>query len=338
MARCRVPRRDAAYARASRAFGGQGGWLGLLAIFWAGLAVADSAVLARIGPLAIDAATFRERASRVARLEWPELGATWLEQRRRFLDDVLIPEALLALAAEREQPGLPRARDLALAGTLTAALAAEASRAVPSDADVLAYYTRHQSELSTPRTLTLWRILLPSEADARAVITELAAPTSAAFSRLARERSIDHATHMRAGNLGQVAADGQTRVPELRVSPALFAAADRVADGELVSEPVREGDAFAVVWRRASQPGRSSSPADAAPLIAARLAEQRAAAERGALLDRLRQAHLGEYHPERVSAFEPRFPEPGVPLGRRDAAPPSAPPRLLPELTDRGLR
>jgi peptidyl-prolyl cis-trans isomerase C len=309
-----------------------------LGLLLGGVAVADTASLAQVGPLAIDVARYRQRAALVSALEWPELGATWPEQRRRFLD-VLTAELLLTLAAEREPAALPTARDRALARTLTAGLDADAARATPDEAEVRAYHTRHQSEFVTPRALSLWRILLGSEAEARAVIAELRTPTPAAFSRLARERSTDHATHMRAGNLGQVRADGQTQMPELRVAPALFEAADRVRDGELVPEPVREGEAFAVVWRRASHPARVESIAEASAVISARLSEEHAAAAHRALLQALRREHLGEYHPERVAAVSPRFPERGGPPRRFGAAPVgNEPPRLVPQPTDRGLR
>ena len=38
----------------------------------------------------------------------------------------------------------------------------------------------------------------------------------------------------------------------MRVDPGLFAAADKVKDGELVKEPVKEGTKFAVIRRRGS--------------------------------------------------------------------------------------
>lgn len=305
----------------------------------AGLALGDGGPLATVGSIPIDASTFRQRASRVGALDWAELGVAWPEQRRRFLDDVLIAEALLALAAERPPPALPSARDRALARTLDAAIVQEASQLAPSDADVRAYRERHRAEFQTPRALGIWRILLATEADARAVIGELAPPTADAFSRLARERSIDRATHMRAGNLGLVAADGQTAVPELRVAPALFAAADRVRDGELVPEPVREGDHFAVVWRRTTRAATASPDATVAAAIAARLGEARASAARQRLLESLRRDHLGEYHPDAAAAYEPSFPETTAVRSRsRQEATPGTTPRLRPELTDRGLR
>lgn len=295
------------------------------------------APLARVGSIALAAATFRQRASLVGAGTWLELGADWPEQRRRFLEQVLVPEALLSLAAEREPAALPPARDRALARALAAALADEAARVPPGDAELRAYRARHEREFITPRRLALWRILLPTEADARRAITELSPPTPEAFSRIARERSIDRATHMRAGNLGLVASDGHTAVPELRVAPALFAAADAVDDGQLVPEPVPEGDGFAVVWRRSSRPATQRPEPEIRATITARLAEARAAAARDALIQRLRREHLTEYHPEAARDHEPRFPEVRA-RPRALASSPTRVPRLVPEATDRGLR
>lgn len=310
--------------------------LAALAASAGGLALAGGPPLATVGPIGIDAAGFRQRAARVPELDWPELGAAWPERRRRFLD-ALIAEALLSLAAERAPAAATPARDRALARSLDAAIVQEAWQLAPSAADVRAYRERHQREFESPRALALWRILLASEADARAVIAQLSTPTPDAFSRVARERSLDRATHMRAGNLGLVAADGQTAVPELRVSPALFAAAERVRDGELVPEPVPEGEHFAVVWRRSTHAASALPEAEVTATIAARLAEARASTARRRLLEALRRDHLGEYHPEAAGAYEPSFPEARRPRIRFET-PPAAPPRSRPEPTDRGLR
>jgi peptidyl-prolyl cis-trans isomerase C len=296
---------------------------------------AETGTLARVGPASIDAAAFRARALALAPSEWGALGGSWDERRRRLLDGVLIPEALLAQAAASESG----ARDAALARALLAALASEAASAAPSRAEIDADQAANQRELETPPRLALWRILLPTEAAARAVIARLNPPLGATFKQLAREQSIDTATHMRGGNLGLVAADGQTQLPELRVAPALFEAAARVSDGELVPEPVREGDAFAVVWRRSSRPASALAAADAARLAAARLADQRRARAQGELIARLRRERLVDHHPERVLSYAPVFTErarrPPRPAPRAEAA---APVRLVPAPTDQGLR
>jgi peptidyl-prolyl cis-trans isomerase C len=313
---------------------------GLLLLLAAVPAAADSATLASVGPERIDADGFRARAARVAAPAWTELGASWPEQRRGFLERVLIPDALLALEAERAPQALPSARDVALARALGAALELPAPSAAEIDAD----YAQHRRELETPRALGLQRILVRTEAEARAAIAQLKPLTPAAFSRLARDISIDHATHMRAGSLGFVSADGYTQMPELRVSPALFAAADAVRDGELVPEPVPEGDAFAIVWRRWSRPARLPEPAQARRAIQSRLEGARRASALRELITTLRSQHLRDYSPEPVAGLSPRFDERAaaaagrVRAGASPDAPVAAPRQIVPALTDRGLR
>lgn len=302
------------------------------------LALASGDVLARVGSIVIDRASFERRAARLAAPYWPALGPSWAEQRRRLLDDVLVADALLAESlATAAAPGAPAARDRALALALEDELARAAAGPVDA-AELAAYAARHARELASPRSLLLWRILLPSEAEARATIASLTPPTEAAFSRLARDVSTDTATRMRAGNLGRVFADGDTAVPELRVSPALFAAADRVRDGELVAEPVAEGAAFAVVWRRASYPERRLPAPELERWLTARLLDERRATSREALLVALRREFLADHHPERAASYAPVFTEPASPRARIAPEPPRAAVRLAPEPTDRGLR
>jgi peptidyl-prolyl cis-trans isomerase C len=57
---------------------------------------------------------------------------------------------------------------------------------------------------------------------------------------------------MRGGALGFGGPDATTAEPGVKVDPLLLVAASRVADGELVGEPVQEGERWAVIWRRQS--------------------------------------------------------------------------------------
>ena len=312
--------------------------LALVAVLGLGgsLAGADVDVIARVGRHAIDRARLQGRLATLSRERWPELGATWPERRRRVLD-LLIDEALFGVAAE-QRPALPPGRDLALAQALRAQLRSEAS--APGAAELEAFAARGPDDASSPRALELSRILVRTEAEARALIAELSTAERARFGQLARESSIDDSTSKRGGYLGWVAADGQTDVPELRVAPELFRAAESAADGELLGEPVREAQGFAVVWRRASRPERASTPAERQRDLAARwAAEHHASAER-ALLEALRQRELHEFHPDRLAGVEPVFRELARPAAT--AAKPPAPvrpqPRLDPVPTDRGLR
>lgn len=298
------------------------------------LAAGDVDVIARVGRLVVDRARLQARLATLSVERWPELGATWPERRRRVLD-LLIDEALFGVAAE-QGPALPPARDIALAQALRAQLGSEAS--APSAARLEALAAQSPEEPISPRAVELSRILVRTEAEARALIAELSTAERARFGQLARETSIDESTSKRGGYLGWVAADGQTDVPELRVAPELFRAAESGADGELLREPVREADGFAVVWRRASRPERAPVPAEQERDRAARWADEHQAHAERALLEALRQRELHEFHPERLAGFEPVFAEPV----RRAPAPAFASERAAPMLepvpTDRGLR
>lgn len=287
----------------------------------------------------VDRARLTARLATLSVERWPELGNTWPERRRRVLD-LLIDEALFGVAAEQE-PALPPARDVALAQALRAELRSEMS--APSAAELEAFAAQSPDEAGPPRAVELSRILVRTEAEARALITELSTAERARFGQLARETSVDESTSKRGGYLGWVAADGHTDVPELRVAPELFRAAESAADGELLREPVREAQGFAVVWRRASRPERARAPAEVQRDRAARWADARQAnAERG-LLEVLRREGLREFHPDRLGGFEPDFPEParralGPAFPGAPGEPVLGPPRLAPVTTDRGLR
>ncbi len=313
--------------------------LQLSLLLLAPLGRADTALLASVGGVDIDVPFFTRRASLVAPFQWAQLGDHWPERRRRFLEEVLIPEALLSLAAEHTLSGVPAAADLALTEALYADLQAQVAAEKLSPDSVAEFYAQNQAHYATPRTLYLWRILVRTEPEARALLEKLGAPTDAMWSQLARDSSIDEATNMRAGSLGYVASDGQTHMPEVRVSPLLFAAADAVKDGQLVPQPIAEGRGFAVIWRRASRPAMLRSLADVAQGISMRLLDQRLASESSALIERLRSAHLRDHQPERAASYEPVVTDPPRRRLPRVAAPLEPKPvKLIPEPTDRGLR
>jgi len=303
-----------------------------------GLARADGSAVARLGERSIGASLLLARMARLLPFQRALFGASWPEQRRQFLERELIPEVLLEQEAARADQRLVSPRDRALSRALLSGLQQQAVAGV-SESEVAEYYAQHRESYEEPRSILIWRILLRRDEDARALLRELGKPSESLWSRLARERSIDTATHMRSGSLGFVAADGQTHMPQVRVSPALFAAAERVKDGQLVPEPVAEGDAVAVLWRRASraaQPGRLSAvSAD----IRALLVHARQVSEVQALTEGLRRNGLRDYQPALLAGFEPRVLEalePGRPSAL--ATLPARPVSLSPRTTDSGLR
>lgn len=80
----------------------------------------------------------------------------------------------------------------------------------------------------------------------------------------------------------------------VRVDPALFAAADKVKDGQLVPEPVAEGKQWAVVWRRGSMPAVQRSLEDESSSIRHVLWRKRMEAATSGLLAKLEKEHVSE--------------------------------------------
>lgn len=304
-----------------------------------GLARAEGASLARLGARSIEASLLLARMARLPPFQRALFGTSWPEQRRQFLERELIPEALLEQEAARDDRRLGSARDSALSRALLTGLQQQASAAGVAESEVAEYYGQHRDSYEQPRSILIWRILLRQEADARALLRELDKPSESTWSRLARERSIDTATHMRSGSLGFVAADGQTHMPQVRVSPSLFAAAERVKDGQLVPEPVAEGDAVAVIWRRASRVAQPSQLSAVSADIRALLVHSRQVREVQILTEALRKESLRDYQPALLGGFEPRVIEalePGKPPAV--AALPARSISLSPRTTDSGLR
>jgi peptidyl-prolyl cis-trans isomerase C len=321
------------------------GWCGagLLCALVLGLGLAraraDGASLARVGARSLDAGLLLARMARLLPFQRALFGAAWPEQRRKFLERELIPEALLEQDAARNDQRLLSARDSALSRALLTELQQQAALAEVPPSEVAQYYSQHRDKYEEPRSILIWRILLRQEADARALLRELGKPSETTWSRLARERSIDTATQMRSGSLGFVAADGQTHMPQVRVSPALFAAAERVKDGQLVLEPVPEGDAVAVIWRRASRAAQPSQLSAVSPDIRALLVHARQVSELQTLTERLRKDSLRDYQPALLGGFEPRVSEALEPgQAPAVAALPVRPVSLSPRTTDSGLR
>jgi peptidyl-prolyl cis-trans isomerase C len=140
---------------------------------------------------------------------------------------------------------------------------------------------------------------------------------------------------MRGGILGFVAEDGTTDVPQLAVDPVLFAAAAKVKDGDLVPEPVREGERFAAVWRRGTSPKVSRSLEDARAHIVFLLREERLQKRVADIVARARAETVKDENPALLEALPPDGP------GDQPPPKPSGAPRAVnpvPGQTDEGLR
>lgn len=274
--------------------GGRLGWVtAALLVLATSAGAGPEEVVARVGPEAITRGELEQRIASMPRLQLSLYGKNADEIRRNVLEKVLVVERLHEQGAVAR--GLPERRDvrLRLRDAYRAALA-RAMRAEPgagpiADADVAAYYEQNTARFQTPERVQLWRILVATRPEALAVLEKAKKPEGlAVWAELARRSSLDKATSERGGDLGLVGPDGRSQAPAVRVEMSVVEAARKVKDGELVPEPVPEGDKFAVVWRRASSPALTRTLEQEAPAIKQMLDRQRAESQTRALLDRLR--------------------------------------------------
>ncbi len=262
-------------------------------------------IVARVGDAVITAAELERRVAQVPRPTLAAFGSTPAEIRKNFLDKVIIRDALFA--EEAKSRGQDREKDVRdrLLGVLRSALldelrAKSGVKAGISDEEVAEYYKSNIDKFVAPKRVGVARILVDSEAEARALLTELGEGEvdMKKWNDLARDKSLDKSTSMRGGNLGMVAEDGSTAQPDKRVAPGVFAAADKVKDGELVREPVREGTKWAVILKRQTMRA-ITRPLDAVgPDIRNTIADDKMRSAVQSLLESLRTELVHESNPQ----------------------------------------
>jgi peptidyl-prolyl cis-trans isomerase C len=219
-------------------------------------AAAREAVVARVGPRTITVGELEDRLSTIPPFQRATFGSDPETVKKRFLNEVLVPEVLLALGAENRHidrelavaQALARVRSNATMRVLREGVGT--AQSIPNEA-VLKYYADNKARYEAPERYSIWRILCKTREEAVAVLEAAKKdPTIPNFQTLARDHSLDKATMLRGGNLGFVSLDGVSNEAGLKVDPAVVKAATTVKDGELVPTPVEEAGNFAVVWRR----------------------------------------------------------------------------------------
>jgi peptidyl-prolyl cis-trans isomerase C len=271
--------------------------------FAAAALAADEAVVVSVGETKLSAGELGRRLSRVPDFQLARHGSSPESARKAWVEEVVVPELLLASEAKQRKldqtPALQgRVRDL-LREAMERALREELATAPVTDAEIKAYFEENRGRFETPKRVRIWRILVADEARAKEIITQAKGSDGPKrWGQLARDHSTDKATSLRNGDLGFVRPDGSTDVPRVKVSAEIVAAAQKLADGALLEQPVREGEQFAVVWRRGSMPEVKRTLAQEEPSIRKLLERRRSEQARKELLERLKKQALGEVHPE----------------------------------------
>jgi len=267
-------------------------------------------VVARVGPRTVTAGELEDRLAAVPAFQLATFGGSPAAVKRKFLEQVLVQDLLLAQGAEARHvdqqltvsQALSRARSDA---TLRATRAQIPTAAQLSFEDVKRYFEENRSKYEAPERTNVWRILCKTREEAAAVLDGAKKDgTIATFTSLARDHSIDKATFLRGGNLGFVGADGQSNEAGLKVDTAVVKAALEVKDGEIVPHPVAEGDAWAVVWRRGTIPASHRTLSEVEPQIRDALYKQRIEESQKKLLDDLRVAHLKDLNEPLLNGIE----------------------------------
>jgi peptidyl-prolyl cis-trans isomerase C len=267
-------------------------------------------VAVRVGRHTVTVGELEDRLANIPPFQITSLGASRDEIVRAYVDQVVVRDLLLASGAEerglpKEEPTrylLARARSSA---TLRAAHKALPSMAAVPLADVQKYYDENRVRFDSPERVNLWRILCKTRDEAASVLDAAKRDlTVAKYNDLAREHSIDKATNLRGGNLGFVSPDGTSNEAGLKVDPALVTAVKAVKDGELVPEPVAEGSAFAVVWRRATVPPSRRTVEEASAQIRATIYRERIEGIDKKLIEDLRARKVKDVHYDKLSMID----------------------------------
>ena len=271
--------------------------------------------MAHVGPTLVTVGEIEDRLAAVPRFQLKAFGDDADRIRRKFFDQIVLPEVLYALAARKNhlETQMPTSNKLLRAesgAAVKAAMAGMRPAASITGQEIGRYYEQNRAKYDTPERIYVFRILTPTREEALQVLEAARKePTLEAFTKLAHDHSSDKATAMRGGNLGYLTPDGASSEAGVAVDPAIVRAAAAVKDGELVPEPVPEKTGptsvgFAVVWRRGTVPANRRSVEEAAPQIREAIWKEAADVMAKKHLEELRVAHLTELNESLLNGIE----------------------------------
>ena len=252
------------------------------------------AVVARVGDATVNASTIKKALSGVPAFELQALGTTRFDILRKYVDEAIVREELLAQAAKNRNALADHSVQLHLRKAMASALvrheltALGTRESIPA-AEVKAYYDAHGDEYRSPERLRLWHLVVATKADAEAALAKVKAdPTREAWPKIVSDLSLDPNTKRSSGDLGFVSADGRTTEPKVIVPKELVTAAFALKDGQLADAPVQTSAGWHVLWRRGSVPATARTLTEESPTIRELLFEQKRQNTYNALIARLR--------------------------------------------------
>jgi peptidyl-prolyl cis-trans isomerase C len=255
-------------------------------------------VAVRVGHYAVTVGELEDRLAGIPPFQQATFGASRDAIVHAYVDQVIVRDLVLAQGAEdrhlvdREPLKSEWKRALSTASLRAVHAPIPPANAIPM-ADVQAYYDANRARFDAPERINIWRILCKTRDEADQVLAAAKkTPTIANYNDLARDHSIDKATNLRGGNVGFVSPDGTSNEAGLKVDPALVKAVAGLKDGDFVPRPVAEGDAFAVVWRRATVPPSRRTVDEAAAQIRSAIFRERIEAAEKNLIDELRKTKV----------------------------------------------
>jgi peptidyl-prolyl cis-trans isomerase C len=261
-------------------------------------------VLAHVGPRTITVGDLEDRLSKLSPIQRVSYGSTPEAIRKKFLEDVMIPEALWELGAENRklQTQYPTSYDAdrtkADATLRSMHVQVGTAAQIPVE-EVRKYFDEHKALYDAPERYNIWRILVKTKEEAESVLADAKKDlTIQHWNQLARDRSLDKTTSMRGGNVGFIGADGQSNESGVKVDPALVLAVKGVKDGELVATPVAEPDGFDVVWRRGTVGAAHRSFEESEAQIRDTMHKQRVELEMKKLTEKLKADKVKNYTPD----------------------------------------
>jgi peptidyl-prolyl cis-trans isomerase C len=202
-----------------------------------------------------------------------------------------------------------------------------------SEADVEKQLELKKRDYSRPAMRRASHVVVPTKAEAQALIKELKGASRETFARIATEKSQDPSTKNQGGELGYFDHDGLSdRGAPTQASPELAAATFKLrAVGDITSAPIPLADGFSVLMFTGEMKAVETPRRAVDELIREELSKTQGATKYDALMAELRDKYKPVVHTDLIDhiVMPPREPS-AIPSGFSAAPPdPREPPKMI---------